>query len=267
VIVIDDWIRQQPHLKLACEALRGKKIMRRCWYDWEVLAGAVGKSQHLKNRIYTDEQARMFLAIAWLRKHFPAMKLTYKAVRQYYEVHAHKIEEAFDRYVAGDVPPPPEEEIKLVPLSQVKKCCDRIFNREISRDCWARWKQHLGIPKYELQVEEGMASLLTFLAVWRSNNPCLKTPSVSRLTFLMTQEVQAHTPIEAMSSASQQYQWKMQGCIGKDLPRFLASQGYRVSVRSLYEWGAYHKRHHYTVSELNNWLNIAREKRNYGSTH
>jgi hypothetical protein len=263
VIVIDDWIKQQPHLKLACEAILGKAISKRCWYDWEVAAGAIGQTKNLKNRIYSDEQVRMFLAIAWLRKHYPTMTLTYTSTRQYYLLNLEKIEEVFDKYVAGDMPPPVPKQEKLVPLSQVKSCCDRVMNCKISRECWSRWKQHLGIPKYQREVETGMASLLTFLAVWRCSNPSVKTPSINRLIFLMEQQTQKHIPIESASSAVQQYQWQIQGCLGRDLPRYLASQGYRVSARSLYSWGGYQKKRHYRVSELNDWLKRTKEKRRH----
>lgn len=212
----------------------------------------------------------MLLTVAYIRKHFPRYSLTYKSVREYYLQYDHLIEEVYNRFVNGD-----DAEVsceaqtpKLVSLRQAKACCDRVCNRELSRHCWRKWKKNLGIPLRAKKVEEGLASLLVFTACWRENNPQAELPSQSRLTFLMSQEVLANIPITSMSTHSQQYQWAMQGCFGRDLPKFLAFKGYRVNVRSLYNWNPnFKKKKHYSVSELNDWLAIAYDKRYKGKNH
>lgn len=265
MIILDDWIRLGANLKNACEHIRGKQIKTCTWFKWERLAGASGRQgQKISKRKYTPEQSRMLLAIAYIRKHFPRHKLTYRSVREYYLQYDHLIEEVFDRYVAGEIDTPKTELIKLISLTRVKAYCDRISNRILSRNCWSKWKQNLGIPLRAKEVEEGLAALLVFLACWRENNPKSKLPSKSRLVFMMSQDTLNHVPIASMSTHSQQHEWGLRGCLGKDLPKFLASRGYRVGVRSLYRWNPFFKKkQHYSVSQLNDWLNIAHDKR-YG---
>lgn len=124
----------------------------------------------------------MLLCLAWLRRHHPRCKVTYRSLRDYFQANEYKLEEVFDKYceqvnsgetfVANEVTQQP----KKIALSEVKNCCNRIINREISRNCWASWKQYLGIAKYEKFIDEGKGTLLTYMACWRHDHPTQRFP-------------------------------------------------------------------------------------------
>ncbi|YAF99204.1 MAG: hypothetical protein AB3A66_27420 (plasmid) [Nodularia sp. CChRGM 3473] len=267
-VVLEDWISQSTNLRNICEKIRGCKISDRTWYDWEHLAGAnYPQGKPVAKRNYTQEQTQMLLCLAWLRKHHPRQKVTYRSLRDYYRANEYKLEEVFDKYceqvnsgeafVADEVKQKPPK----ITLSEVKKCCDRIMGREISRNCWASWKQYLGIPKYERFVEEGTASLLIYMACWRNDNPTKKFPLVRQLIVMMTSASRQAMTLETASSAKMWHQWQMRGCKGKDLHRYLAMCGYKVSLRTLYKWGDFSKRRHYSVPELQEWKKIASQRK------
>lgn len=267
-VVLEDWISLSINLRNICEKIRGSKISDRTWYDWEHLAGAnYPQGKRISDRTYTQEQTKMLLCLAWLRKENPRQKVTYRSLRDYFQANEYKLEEVFDKYceqvnsgeafVADEVKAPPEK----IALSEIKKCCDRIMGREISRNCWASWKQYLGIPKYERYVEEGIASLLTYMACWRHDNPTKKFPLVRQLIVMMTSASRRAMTLETASSAKMWHQWRMRGCKGKDLHRYLAMCGYKVSIRTLYKWGDFSQRRHYSVSELAKWEKIASQRR------
>ncbi|MBU7587551.1 MAG: hypothetical protein KAF91_32800 [Nostoc sp. TH1S01] len=135
------------------------------------------------------------------------------------------------------------------------------MGRELSRNCWAAWKQFLGIAKYERFVEEGKASLLTYMACWRHDHPTKKFPSVNRLYTMMKDWSRRAMSFETASSGKMWHQWQMRGCKGRDLVKYLAAYGYKVSVRTLYKWGDFSQRRHYSPSELRKWKNLASKKR------
>ncbi|MBW4617226.1 MAG: hypothetical protein KME21_29125 [Desmonostoc vinosum HA7617-LM4] len=266
-VVLEDWIGQSINLKTQCEKIRGAKISERTWRNWERLAGAVyppGKKVCLRS--YTNEQTQLLLCLAWYRKCYPREKVTYRSLRNYWQSNEYKIEEVFDAFCEAVNSPqekqsPPEPAPKLIALSEVKKSCDRIMNRCISRNCWASWKQYLGIPKYERYVEEGLASILVYMACWRHDHPTKKFPLVRQLIVMMTSASRLCMTMETASSAKMWHAWRMRGCKGKDLHRYLAMCGYKVSLRTLYKWGDFSQRRHYSVSELSQWQEKASKKR------
>ncbi|MBE9038865.1 hypothetical protein [aff. Roholtiella sp. LEGE 12411] len=267
-VVLEDWISQSTNLRNICQKIRGAKISSRTWYEWERLAGACyAQGKKVCARQYTHEQTKMLLCLATLRKHHPRIRVTYRSLRDYFQANEYKLEEVFDKYcnqvnsgeafVADEV----KQQPLRVALSEVKKCCDRIMNREISRNCWASWKQFLKIPKYERFVDEGKASLLTYMACWRHDFPTKKFPLVRQLIVMMTSASRRAMTMETASSAKMWHQWQMRGCKGKDLRRYLAMCGYRVSLRTLYKWGDFSQRRHYSVSELQEWKRTASQRK------
>ncbi|MFB2768588.1 hypothetical protein ACE1AT_04755 [Pelatocladus sp. BLCC-F211] len=258
---IDDWIEQASNLKPVCEKIYGSTIGDRTWRNWERIAGAVyNQGRKVRTRHYTQEQAQMLLCVAWLRKQRPRLKLDYKSVRVYWNSRRQDIEAVLDAVVAGEIPPPPKPK-PLVQLTQVKLCCDRILNRTISRECWRLWKQHLGIAKHIKKIDDATAALLVFIACWRVDHPNKPLPSLSHLLVMSRTPYRCAMTLETQSSAKQQHQWEMSGCQGKDLPRYLASHGYKVAPSTLYKWGKFQKRKHYSVAELSEWKHLAKEKR------
>ncbi len=267
VITIEDWIAQRDNLKKQCEKIRGALISNRTWRNWERLCGAVyNQGQKVNNRKYTDEQTQLLLCLAWLRKHYPRIKVTYRSLRDYWRSNIYKIESVFDACCKSNNKTQQEANTKsqFVALSQVKKCCDAIINRPLSRNCWANWKQYLGIKKYQRFVESGQAALLSFMACWRHDNPTQPFPSVNRLLVMMGDWSRKAMSFETASSKKMWHQWQMRGCMGKNLHKYLAACGYKVSTRTLYKWGDFSQRKHYSVAELAEWRQIAQEKR-YGA--
>jgi hypothetical protein len=263
-VIVEEWIGQSVNLRRECEKIRGVRISSRTWYEWERLAGAsYAQGKKVANRQYTQEQTELLLCLAWLRRHYPKKKVTYRSLREFSKSNEWKYDEVLEKFckeepfVADEVKEPPPK----IALSEVKKCCDRIMNRELSRNCWASWKQYLGIPKYERFVDEGIASLLTYMACWRHDHPTKKFPLVRQLIVMMTSGSRRAMTMETASSAKMWHQWRMKGCIGKDLARYLAMCGYRVSIRTLYKWGDFSQRRHYSVSELAQWKEKASKKR------
>lgn len=267
-VVLEDWISESINLRNICQKIRETRISDRTWYEWERLAGACyAQGKPVYKRKYTQEQTKMLLCLAWLRKHHPRSLVTYRSLRDYFQANEYKLEEVFDKYceqvnsgeafVVDEVKTPPEK----IALSEVKKCCDRIMNREISRNCWANWKQYLGIPKYERVVDEGKASLLTYMACWRHDHPTKKFPSINRLITMMKHWSRRAMTLETASSGKMWHQWQMRGCKGKDLHRYLAMCGFKVSIRTLYKWGDFSQRKHYSVSELAQWKEKAASRR------
>lgn len=262
VVAIEDWIAQQSNLKQTCEQILGKTISLRSWYNWERICGAVySQGQKLKERKYTDEQTQLLLCLAWYRKHHSRALITYNSARAYWRSNTYRIEEVFDAWChAVNNPPKKEQIIELISLAKVKQYCNTIANRILSRECWSNWKKHLGIPKYAKLIEEGKASLLVFMACWRHDNPTEAFPSVRRLSVLMGEYSRRAMTLDTASSAKMQYRWEMQGCLGRDLPRYLAYHGYKVATRTLYTWKEFHSRKHYSPFELIEWKNLAKEK-------
>lgn len=263
---IEDWIAQQPNLKQTCEQILGKAISDRTWYNWERTCGAVyNQGQKLKERKYTDEQTQLLLCLAWYRRHHPRTLVTYASLRTYWRSNIYKIEEVFNAWCNALNNPQPKEQqtVELIPLSKVKRCCDKIANRILSRECWSNWKKHLGIARYAKFVEEGKASLLVFMACWRHDNPTTAFPSVRRLSVLMSEYSRRAMVLDTASSTKMQHKWEMQGCLGRDLPKYLAACGYKVATRTLYAWREFHSRKHYSPFELLEWKKLAKEK--YGT--
>jgi hypothetical protein len=267
-VVIEDWIGQSINLIRECENIRGTRISNRTWYEWERLCGACyAQGKKVVSRQYTQEQTELLLCLAWLRKHYPKRKVTYRSLREFSKSNEWKYDEILSKFceqvnsgetfVADEV----KSEPKKIALNEVKKCCDRIMNRELSRNCWASWKQYLGIPKYERFVDEGTASLLTYMACWRHDHPTKKFPLVRQLIVMMTSASRRAMTMETASSAKMWHQWRMRGCKGKDLHRYLAMCGYKVSIRTLYKWGDFSQRRHYSVSELAEWKVKAANRR------
>lgn len=262
-VVLENWIGQSTNLKNQCEKIRGATISPRTWQNWERLAGAVyPQGKKVRLRSYTSEQTELLLCLAWYRKCYPREKVTYRSLRDYWKSNEYKLEEVFDTFCETVNSPqekqsPPEPAPKLIALSEIKKSCDRIMNRCISRNCWASWKQFLGIPKYERYVEEGLASILVYMACWRHDHPTKKFPSINRLITMMKHWSRRAMTLDTNSSAKMWHRWRMKGCIGKDLTKYLAMCGYKVSVRTLYKWGEFSQRKHYSVSELAKWEKIA----------
>lgn len=267
-VVLEDWISQSINLKKICQMIRGSKISSRTWFDWERIAGAVyPQGSKVSVRQYTQEQTKMLLCLAWYRKQYPKKKVTYRSLRDYYQANEFLLEEVFSKYceqvnsgeafVADEVKTSKEQ----IALSEVKKCCDRILNREISRNCWASWKQYLGIPKYERYVDEGKAALLTYMACWRHDNPTKKFPSVTQMLVMMRHWSRRAMSIETASSAKMWHRWQINGCKGRELHLYLTACGYKVSQRTLYKWGNFSKRRHYSVSELGQWKQKALSRR------
>lgn len=270
-IILEDWISQSTNLRKQCQKIRGCTISSRTWYEWERLAGAVyPQGKKVEERKYSPEQTKMLLCLAWYRKQYPRQKVTYRSLRNYYQANEYKLEEIFEQFCeqvnSGDtfVVDEVKQQPKKVALSEVKKCCSRILNREISRNCWASWKQYLGIAKYERFVDEGKAALLTYMACWRHDHPTQKFPSVSQLLVMMRHWSRRAMSLQTASSGKMWYLWQMRGCSGRDLHAYLAACGYKVSPRTLYKWGDFSKRRHYSPSELFVWKNLAQEKRHGG---
>ncbi|MBD2496731.1 hypothetical protein [Nostoc sp. FACHB-280] len=272
VVVIEEWMSESSILRKICQQIRGREISDRTWYDWEHLAGAnYPQGKPVAKRKYTQEQTEMLLCLAWLRKHFPGRKVTYRSLRDFHKSNEYKIDEVLEKFceqvnsgelfVADEV----KQEPPKIALSEVKKCCDRIMGRELSRNCWAAWKQFLGIPKYERFVEEGKASLLTYMACWRHDHPTQKFPSESQLFVMMRHWSRRAMSFETASSAKIWLTWQMRGCKGRDLVKYLAAYGYKVSIRTLYKWGEFSQRRHYSPSELARWKNLAKTKRSLAS--
>ncbi|MCC5600852.1 hypothetical protein [Nostoc favosum] len=267
-VVLEDWISQSINLKTQCEKIRGATISDRTWRNWERLAGAVyPQGKKVSDRSYTSEQSQLLLCLAWYRKGAPREKITYRSLRNYWQSNEYKVEEVFNAFCETinspqdkqpDIPAP-----KLIALSSVKRSCDEIMNRCISRNCWASWKQFLGIPKYERYVEEGKASILVYMACWRHDHPTQRFPSIRELMVMMRTWTRRAMNLETASSSKMWHAWRMRGCIGRDLPKYLAAYGYKVSPRTLYKWGGFSKRRHYSVSELSNWTKLAQKK--YGT--
>ncbi|EKF03388.1 MULTISPECIES: hypothetical protein [unclassified Tolypothrix] len=266
-VVLEDWISQSTNLRNICQKIRSATISDRTWYEWERLAGACyAQGKKICTRQYTQEQTKMLLCLAWLRRHHPRCKVTYRSLRDYFQANEYKLEEVFDKYceqvnsgetfVANEVTQQP----KKIALSEVKNCCNRIINREISRNCWASWKQYLGIAKYEKFIDEGKGTLLTYMACWRHDHPTQRFPSVNQLLVMMRNWSRRAMSIETASSALMLHQWQMQGCKGRDLHKYLAACGYKVSPRTLYKWGDFSKRRHYSVSELAKWKEKASKR-------
>lgn len=269
-VVLEDWISQSINLKTQCEKIRGRAIAPRTWCNWERLAGAV-YPQGLKvcDRKYTIEQAQLLLCLAWYRKHHPRVKVTYRSLRNYWQSNEYKIEEVFDAFCqtvnsTQEKQHKQPELPKLVRLSQVKKSCDFILNRCLSRNCWASWKKYLGIDKYSRYVEEGTAAILVYMACWRHDHPTQRFPSVNRLIVLMRDYSRRAMTLSTASSARMWQLWHMKGCKGTELQKYLAAYGYKVSIRTLYKWGGFSKRKHYSTSELYRYRKLVQE-RMYGT--
>ncbi|MCC5618462.1 hypothetical protein LC605_25925 [Nostoc sp. CHAB 5836] len=267
-VVLEDWIGLSTNLKTQCEKIRGASISERTWRNWERLAGAIyPQGKKLRDRSYTPEQTELLLCLAWYRKCYPRVKVTYRSLRNYWQSNEYKLEEVFDAFCEAinrnQEKQSPEPDSKIIALSEVKKSCDAVLNRCISRNCWASWKQFLGIAKSQRYVEEGLASILVYMACWRHDHPTKKFPRVRELMVMMKSWSRRAMSLETASSAKMWHAFSMRGCKGRDLPKFLAAYGYRVSTRTLYKWGGFSKRKHYSVSELSNWIKLAKEK--YGT--
>ncbi|WP_375515744.1 hypothetical protein [uncultured Nostoc sp.] len=171
-VVLEDWISQSINLKTQCEKIRGATISSRTWRNWERLAGAVyPQGKKVSDCSYTSEQSQLLLCLAWYRKVAPREKVTYRSLRNYWQSNEYKLEEVFDAFCETinslQEKQPDTAAPKLIALSSLKRSCDEIMNRCISRNCWASWKQFLGISKYERYVEEGIASILVYMACTR----------------------------------------------------------------------------------------------------
>lgn len=261
-VILEDWISQYNNLKPICDRIVNREIVRETWYQWELLVGACypqGKPR--TKRKYTDEQTRLFLCLAWFRRQFPKVKLTYTTLRDYHTSNDYKIEEVFD-FIANSEgqQPKKDDKPKVVKLAKVKRCCDEIINSNISRKCWRDWKKHLGIEKRIKEVDEGTAALLTYIACWRHDHPRDPLPSPKRLLMFMQNEPRVIT-IESACSSTQLRQWQLTGCPGKDLHRYLTARGFRVSQVTLYTWGGYSRKAHYSPADLYQWEQIAAQKR------
>lgn len=255
-MVIEEWIAHYPNLKKICEIIRTKPIKRETWISWEKLAGACyQQGKKLRSRHYTQEQTELLLCLAYMRKLFPTREITYRSLRDYWGANKYKVQEALD--AACNQPPVKPPEIKLISLPQVKRCCDEVMGRSLTKQGWLNWKLHLEIPKNSRFVDEGKASLLVFMACWRYDNPTAKFPSVNRLIVMMGDRARTAMSIETASSSKMLHQWEMQGCKGKDLPKYLAASGCKISVSTLYKAGGFSLKKHYSVSELANWRRIA----------
>jgi len=261
-VVIEDWIAQHPNLLKQCETILGRSIPYRTWHHWQELVGVCySQGKRLETRKYTEEQAQLLLCLAWFRRLFPRKKLTYRMLRGYWKSNEYKIEEALQAIANGEHPSSSKQE-KLVKISEVKQWCDAILGRSLSRKCWVAWKRHLAIPMRSKEVDEGTAALLVFMASWRHDHPTAKFPSVNRLIAMMRDRNRSQMTLDTFSSAKMFHKWEMQGCKGKDLPKYLAACGYKVSPFTLYKWGDYSQRKHYTVSELAVWRRMAKDRRN-----
>ncbi|HYW17704.1 MAG TPA: hypothetical protein VE956_00070 [Nodularia sp. (in: cyanobacteria)] len=208
----------------------------------------------------------MLLCLGHLRKHFPTRLVTYRSLREYWQANIYKIEEALDK-ACNDEPITKPEFVELIPLLQVKKCCDEIMGRSLSRETWSNWKQHIGIPKNSKGVESGKAALLVYMACWRQDHWTTEFPSMKQLLWMMGEATRLGMTIDTFSSGKMQHQWEMQGCKGEELPRYLAAHGYRISVFTLYKWGegTFSKKKHYSVSELGEWKRRASKCRKYAA--
>ncbi len=269
--VVEEFLRQSSNLKNMCEQIRGARISDRSWYDWERLCGAVyNQGQKIENRKYSREIVQMFLCLAWWRKNYPRKKVCFSSLRAFALANEDKIQAVYNEVRNGgsnNVPQSPvAEKSTVVPLSLVKRCCDEIANRSLSRECWSGWKQQLGIKKYSSSVEDLDAALLVYMACWRQDNPKKKFPSKSRLAVMMCENSRRAMTIETASSSSMQHQWEMKGCMGREIPRYLAAHGYQFAKSTLYKWGGFKQRKHYSVAELKTWKIMAMTKvKKYGT--
>ena len=59
------------------------------------------------------------------------------------------------------------------------------------------------------------------MACWRHDNPTQPFPSVNRLLVMMEDWSRTAMSLETASSAKMWHQWRMQGCRGKDLHKYL----------------------------------------------
>jgi hypothetical protein len=240
-----------------CEVIRGKPIKRETWITWEKLAGACyQQGKKLRDRKYTQEQTEMLLCLSHMRKLFPTREITYGSLRDYWGANKYKVEEVLEA-ACNQKPVEKVPEVKLIPLPQVKKCCDEVMGRSLTKQGWLNWKQHLKIPKNSKLVDEGKASLLVFMACWRYDHPTAQFPSVNRLIIMMGDRSREQMTLVTASSAKRLHQWEMQGCKGKDLPKYLAASGYKLSVSTLYKAGGFSLKKHYSVSELADWRRMA----------
>ncbi|MFK0731382.1 MAG: hypothetical protein ACFKPT_02775 [Gloeotrichia echinulata GP01] len=263
-VILEDWIAQYVNLKPICEKLLGRTISPSTWTNWEHLVGACyPQGKQLQKRKYTDEQTRLFLCLTWMRR-MKYQNISYRSLRNYHASNDYKIEEVFAALVDAKSPEKPHEQ--LIPLTKVRLCCEQVWGRSLSKDCWWTWRKHLGVPPKVEQVDEGTAALLVFIACWRKDNPRQKPPSVNRLLVMMGDAKRQQMTLDTASSSTQFHQWQMTGCSGKDLPKYLAACGFKVSPYTLYGWGEYSQRKHYTVSELAQWQQIAANKRRINAT-
>jgi hypothetical protein len=262
-VVIDQWIAQYPNLKLCCQRIYGKEIHYDTWYSWEKIAGAnYGQGKRLNKRVYKNEQWRMLIAIATFRVQFPKKKLTYASIRAYYAANSYKIDEELNRVCDPNYQPPkPEPEAELIAIAKIKENCDRIMNSVIARDCWVKWKQHIGIKLHDRYCDKTQAAMLTFIAVWRCDNPNKQLPSVTKILLLMEMQLQGGCRLESVVSSQEFTHWRRYGCKGKDLIRYLANCGFRISEDTLYRWKqGYKRKMHYNPSQLAHWEKLAQAK-------
>ncbi|MCC5634635.1 hypothetical protein LC593_01990 [Nostoc sp. CHAB 5844] len=235
-----------------------RTISEDTWLIWQHLVGACyPQGKRFKNRKYTYEQTRLFLCLAWMRR-LKMRNITYQSLRNFHASNNYKIDEVFAALIKGQRAKETEE--KLIPLTKVKQCCQEVWGRSLSKDCWWTWRKHLDILGSK-SVDEGAAAMLVFIACWRRDNPRNRLPSINRLKVMMSDKSRTAMTLETASSATQFHQWQMHGCSGKDLPRYLAACGFKVSPFTLYSWGGYSQRKFYTVSELAQWRQIAASKR------
>lgn len=260
-MTIEEFLSQHPNIKKACEQIRGKAISDRTWYNWSNLVGAVQiQGKKLSKRHYTDEQTQLFFCLAWMRRLFPGREITYSNLRQFWQGNEYKVEEVLDQ-CCNEEPAPAPVPVGIVELAKAKMCCDRIAGREISRNTWVKWRSHLKIDLKAKLIEEGKASLLVYIACWRQDHPNEVLPSMSRLTVMMRNSWNPQMTIERASSQRMRHQWAMQGCLGKELHLYLTAQGFRVAPSTLYKWGKFSQRKHYSVSELAEWRKVASQRR------
>jgi hypothetical protein len=197
--------------------------------------------------------------------------ITYKRLREYWACNQHKVQEVYNYFCRAEIPAPePKPEITTVSLRKVKACCDRVLGKKISKNTWTHWKQHVGINGFSREpVQDPVACLLVYMAVWRHQNPKVKFPPKERLAFLMEMNWNPMWSIETASSSQKVYQWEVEGCKGKELRSYLVAKGFRVANRTLYSWGRdsnfpFSSNTHYSPSQLRKWSQIA-ERKLYGT--
>ena len=209
----------------------------------------------------------MLLCLALFRKQWPGKKIDYIGIRFYHAANEYKIQEVLDE-ICNPKPQKTHEPVTVekIPLAEVKINCDRIMNSAIATDCWSRWKQHIGIPKYQNYCDKSQAMLLTYIAYWRQErlNKNKKLPPVQKLLFLMQMSFSKFPSLESVVSSKQISHWQQYGCPGSELHRYLTVKGYPVTESTLYRWGEFRRKKHYSAIELLHWEKIARDKR-YGT--